>query len=583
MDAAAWVSALGLSVAARFEFEYSRIDFEALLWVAAIAVVSQAAWGLIVGLYPGRWRLGSFREAGLVGIGAAMIGVGLSAWLFTVEGTRPVPLSVSILAPGLFILFALGPRFVVRLMRDLEMVSHHTRSKRALFFGAGEAGHETIRALSRDPQSDLRPVAFLDDDATHHRLRVGQCRVVGGRDHIPEAATRFEANTMVITMPSAPRADIAAIAKASRTAGLEVLILPRMAQFFNGEVKSNQIRPLQFEDFLGRDPVALDCHQMERFIKDRRVLITGAGGSIGSELCVAVKQFKPAQLILLDRDENALHAAQLRLEGRALLDSEELVIADIRDSGRLKEVFEHHRPEVVFHAAALKHLTFLERFPREAMKTNVLGTLNVLEAAHRCGVGHFVNLSTDKAADPSNVLGYTKRIAERLTSGFTSDDGMLAVSVRFGNVLGSNGSIIPTLRHQILNGGPITITHPEVTRFFMTTPEAVDLVIQAGAIGRRGEVMVLDMGEPVRIIDLAHDLIAQLEPESDIEIEITGLRPGEKLHEVLTGPEEDPIRRPRDGITVCAVPPLHSAGLADIESAGDTDRVRLLLRNLARE
>ncbi len=581
-DSAVWLIALASSTAARWEFHYSSIDIGGLLLVATVAIASQTIWGLLVGLYPGRWRLGSFNEVGLVGVGATIIGAGLFVWIAGTSGTRPVPISAAIVGPSIFFLLALGPRFAVRMLREQRQISRHTRTRRALLFGAGEAGHEVIRALSRDSQSDIEPMAFLDDDPRNARLRIGRCRVVGDRNHIAAAAAQFEADTLVITMPSAPRADVAAIAKSAQAAGLEVLILPTIALSLNGEVKPDHLRPLQFDDFLGREPVTLDIDQMRSFIKGRRVLVTGAGGSIGSELCAAVERLEPAELTMLDRDENALHAVQLRLEGRALLDSERLVIADIRDAARIREVFEQCRPEIVFHAAALKHVTFLERFPLEAVKTNVLGTRNLLEAARLTGVERFINISTDKAADPINVLGYTKRIGERLTSGFGSNNGEVAVSVRFGNVLGSNGSVIPSMRQQILSGGPVTVTHPEVTRFFMTTREAVDLVIQAGAIGNHGEAMVLDMGEPVRIVDLAHDLIVQLKPDGDVEIEITGLRPGEKLHEVLTHPDEDPIRRPHDGITSYGVPRLHPSGLTDLDT-DSSELVRVVLRRLARD
>lgn len=564
VDWLAWAAALGVAMVARFEFTYARVDFGAVATFIVIAAAAQLLWGIGAGLYPGRWRLASFSETGVIAVGGVLIGSGLFWWALQTDGIRPVPLSVPLAGGALFILFALGARFVVRLSRDVRSVSRHTRHKRALFFGAGEAGHEAVEALMRDPEAEIQPVAFLDDSPAKSRLRVGGCRVVGRRQDIPDAAQRFGADTLVITMPSAPRADVAEVARIARGAGLDVLILPRMARFLSPEAAAGAIRHLTFSDFLGRDPVRLDLGGMARFIEGRRVLITGAGGSIGSELAAAVSRFSPERLFLVDRDENGLHGIQLRLEGRALLDTDDLIVANIREADRMTEVFSQCRPEVVFHAAALKHVPLLERFPVEGVKTNVIGTANVLRAAAAVGVDRFVNISTDKAADPVNVLGLTKRIGEMLTSAF-ADSGMTAMSVRFGNVLGSSGSVIPTFRAQIARGGPVTITHPEVTRYFMTIEEAAHLVVQAAVLGRRGEVLVLDMGKPVPIVDLARDLIAELDPGADIEIVYTGLRPGEKLHEQLVGPHERPTGQPHEAIAGYAVPPLAAALVENLD------------------
>jgi dTDP-glucose 4,6-dehydratase len=295
--------------------------------------------------------------------------------------------------------------------------------------------------------------------------------------------------------------------------------------------------PQQLPDLLGRREITLDIESAAGYLTGKRVLVTGAGGSIGSELCRQIHRFAPESLVMLDRDESALQSVQVSIEGRGLLDSRALVVCCIRDTERLRQVFEEHRPEVVFHAAALKHLPLLEMHPEEGWKSNVWGTQNLLEMSGKFGVEKFVNISTDKAADPTSVLGQTKRMAEQLTShaGMIYDDGTY-LSVRFGNVLGSRGSVLPLFRKQIEDGGPITVTDPDVTRFFMTIPEACELVIQAGALGADGEVLVLDMGEPVKIADLAKRLIA--ESGRQIEIQYTGLRPGEKMHEVLFSPEE---------------------------------------------
>ena len=299
----------------------------------------------------------------------------------------------------------------------------------------------------------------------------------------------------------------------------------------NGRISLGDLREFNVTDLLGRRPISTDLSKISGYLNGKVVLITGAGGSIGSELARQVRTLGPSKLILLDRDESALHAVQLSLYGSGLLDTDDMVLCDIRDRDDLQAVFEDHRPQVVFHAAALKHLPMLERFPREGWKTNVLGSLNVLECAHQVGVVNFVNISTDKAADASSVLGRTKRLAERLTAWYGQTYDLPYVSVRFGNVLGSRGSVFYTFLAQIERGGPVTVTHPDVTRYFMTIPEACQLVLQAGAIGGPGDAMVLDMGEPIKIVDVAERLIA--ESGKRVKIEFTGLRPGEKLHEAL--------------------------------------------------
>ena len=302
-------------------------------------------------------------------------------------------------------------------------------------------------------------------------------------------------------------------------------MLPNLHQILNGKVGLRDLRDIDITDLLGRDPVDTDVAASAGYITGKRVLVTGAGGSIGSELCRQLVSFDPAALLMLDRDESALHSLQLSIDGHGLLDTENVILADIRDREALGAVFAKHRPQVVFHAAALKHLPMLEQYPAEAWKTNVLGTANVLEAAREAGVEVFVNISTDKAANPTSVLGYSKRIAERLTAGVAHETPGKFVSVRFGNVLGSRGSVLPAFADQIAQGGPVTVTHPDVTRFFMMIPEACELVIQAAAVGRDGEAMVLEMGQPVRILDVAQQMI-EMSGRTDIEIVFTGLRDG---------------------------------------------------------
>ncbi len=353
------------------------------------------------------------------------------------------------------------------------------------------------------------------------------------------------------------RADAALIRKVSDdadAAGLRLLVLPLLADILEGHAQLGDLRDVSIDDIIGRHPIDTELESIASFITDKRVLVTGAGGSIGSELCRQLVRFSPAEIIMLDRDETGLQGSQIALFGHGLLDTKEVVLADIRDADTIEEIFLNRRPEIVFHAAALKHLPMLEQYPNEAWQTNVLGTLNVLNAAKAAGVATFVNISTDKAANPTSILGHSKRLGEKLTAWFAGDTKMSYLSVRFGNVIGSRGSMLPTFTSQIEAGGPLTLTHPDVTRYFMTIPEACQLVIQAGAIGSPGEVLILDMGEPVRIMDVAERMIAKSGRE--IGIVITGLRHGEKLHEELVGLGENDERPIHPKISHTGVPAL---------------------------
>ena len=395
--------------------------------------------------------------------------------------------------------------------------------------------------------------------------------VAGGREQLIDLVKTTRAELLVVAAPSISSESLRDLSRRALDADVAVRVVPPVTELIDGHVGTDDVRPITEADLLGRHQVDTDIASISGYVTGRSVLITGAGGSIGSELSRQIHRFGPSQLVLLDRDESALHALQMALHGRALLDDDTLVVADIRDRERMREVFGRFRPEVVFHAAALKHLPLLEMQPAEAVKTNVHGTLHVLEAAAEAGVVRFVNISTDKAADPSSVLGYTKRIAEQLTSWFASREAGAFLSVRFGNVLGSRGSVLGAFEKQVADGGPITVTHPEVTRFFMTVTEAVQLVVQAGAVGGEGEALVLDMGEPVRIDDVARRLVAQ--SDRPIDIVSTGLRPGEKLHEVLLGAGESDSRPAHPLISHVRVPASASGRVRELE-IGPADSIR---------
>ncbi len=560
VDVVSWVFALVFVSLIRNDFQLGIISWSRLSMVIAMAVACQLLVGYLAALYRNRWRLGSFDEAIAVAICVTLTTCVVSlVVLIGINHARVlVPASTSVMGGFVAVVLMAGSRVFARWVLQLSRKPRDAAS-RVLVFGAGNGGAQVVDAMLADPQSPYLPVGFIDDDPAKRHFRHRGISVLGTRKQIVRAAREAQADTLLIAIPSAAHGLMAEAADLAEQEGLNVLVLPPVAELFGGHVDVAHIRELDVEDLLGRNPVETDLEAIAGYLTGRRVLVTGAGGSIGSELSRQIHRYAPSELILLDRNENALHSVQLSIEGRALLDTDNIVLADIRDAEAVRKVFADRRPDVVFHAAALKHLPILERFPAEAFKTNVIGTANVLAAAVASGVDRFVNVSTDKAADPSSVLGYTKRLAERITAHVAADNPGTFLSVRFGNVLGSDGSVLRTFRAQVASGGPITVTHPDVTRYFMTVSEAVQLVIQAGAIGSDGEALVLDMGEPVRIDDVARRLAAQA--PRPIKIVYTGLRPGEKCHEVLLGAGEVDVRPVHPLISHVPVPPL-SVGTA---------------------
>lgn len=573
LDAVVLVGATLLTVAARLDLTAARtVDPVGLAWYLVVVVVVLLAVGTAV-VYRGQYRYGSFEElsvlAIVVGV-SAVAGLAFAVLAPSADGPRVVPLSVPVVSAALTLIGLAGLRWIGRRAIDAQSAPRED-TERVLVLGAGESGYQVIRAMLKDPSSPYRPVGLVDDDQTKKNLRIEGVRVLGTSEDLPELARRTGATTLVLAVRAASAAEVRTLAATARAAGLRLLSVPSTSKMLGSEIGLGDIRALTVEDLLGRHQISTDVHEIAAYLTGRRILVTGAGGSIGSELCRQIHAFRPSALIMLERDESALHAVQLSIEGHALLDSADLVLADIRDRRRLGEVFAEQKPDVVFHAAALKHLPLVEANPGEALQSNVWGTLNVLEAAREVGVERFINISTDKAADPTSVLGWTKRIAERLTAEFARD-GSLYMSVRFGNVLGSRGSVLHTFADQVARGGPITLTDARVTRYFMTVPEAVELVIQCGAIGGAGESLVLDMGEPVLIAELAAR-IADL-AGATVEIVETGLRPGEKLHEDLIGVDEVGTRRAHPLITHVPVPPLDPAAVLVIDPYRERDEVR---------
>jgi FlaA1/EpsC-like NDP-sugar epimerase len=529
-----------------------------------IAVAVGALCGvlfLLVGwsmrLHQGRAQLGTFEDAVLVVTVTGIVSAVEIVGYVLVGRGHSVNGSLAVTGPLLAFALMIWARGLFRVLHDRSAKPRSTgRLTPVVVAGAGEGGRQLVMSMLRDPTSQWRPVALVDDDPLKRHRRIRGVPVLGATGELAHVAAQVGATTAIIAIPSASSDTIRGLSGMANDAGLDLKVVPSTSQLLNPtEVAISDVRDLHVTDLLGRHVIDTDVSSIAGYLTDRRVLVTGAGGSIGSELCRQISRFGPAELIMLDRDESALHAVQLSIYGKAMLDTDDVVLGDIRDAQFVIDLFERRRPQVVFHAAALKHLPLLERAPGEAVKTNIWGTLTILEAAAAAGVERFVNISTDKAANPCSVLGYSKRLAEGLTASVASDADGTFMSVRFGNVLGSRGSVLAAFTAQIAAGGPITVTDPCVTRYFMTIEEAVQLVIQAAAIGRDGEALVLDMGEPVSIDSVARQLIEL--SGKDIAIQYTGLRNGEKMHEELLGDGESDARPVHALISQTRVPPFH--------------------------
>lgn len=550
IDVALWCGATLAAVLLRFDFELGHLRMGVINFLA-VAIVCHLALGFSVGPYAIGHANASIEEA--VDLTRVVAISCFSAFLINLV-TNPlwVPRSVPLITGISALLAMFGARFIVRLRSTQTAVAKDNR--RVLIFGAGQGGRQLIRSLVRDPNSNLVPIGILDDDSRKRRWKIDGVKVLGTRNDLSRVAHETNAEILAIAIPSADSALLRELRDLADDNRLDLRVLPRTRDLL-GRPGANDLRSLDLADLLGRGEVELDATAISGTIAGKTVLVTGAGGSIGSELCRQISRFGPKRLIMLDRDESALHATQISLTGRALLDGEDTVLADIRDLDRVQEVMNWVRPEVVFHAAALKHLPLLERYPEEAWKTNVLGSLNVLDAARITGVRHFVNISTDKAANPTSILGHSKRLTERLTAHMAANSSGSYVSVRFGNVLGSRGSVVTAFTQQIQRGGPVTVTHPDVERYFMLIPEACQLVLESAAIGTDGHVMVLNMGQPAKIVDVARTLI-ELSGHRDIDIVYTGLRPGEKLSEQLFQDGDDIKQSAHPLVTHVSVPPI---------------------------
>ena len=520
-----------------------------------LAMALQSIGGYVNGLYRRRYVVGSLDEARVLTFLALGVTVILSA---VVLATAAIPRSVILAMFPMALLIMGAVRLVFRAIVEGRSVPGE-EAVPALLYGAGELGHTVVRQMSVDPHSEFKPVGFIDDDRSKRGFVINGLKVLGSGKRLAEIAERTGAQAVIICQNRADSSFLREVHDVTDALGIRLLVFPSTNEALSQRRNARSLRDVSVDDLVGRHPADIDLSSVAGYLSGKRVLVTGAGGSIGSELCRQIHKFGPSELFMLDRDESGLHSTQISIFGHGLLDTRDAVLADIRERDDLLRVFRDRRPEVVFHAAALKHLPMLEQYPSEAWKTNVLGTLNVLKAAMDVGVEHFVNISTDKAANPTSALGHSKRTAEQLAAWAAKQDEGSYVSVRFGNVLGSRGSMLPTFQAQIEKGGPVTVTHPDVTRYFMTIPEACELVVQAGAIGEDGQVMILDMGEPVRIMDVAQRMIDM--SGKDVEIVFTGLRHGEKLHEDLFAVDEQVASPKHPRISHAPVPALQPEGL----------------------
>lgn len=554
---------IGLYIACNFNYisDFYYIFFEKFLVFAGLTLLVQ----FVFGSYRSLWRYASVDELLRLTL-ATMVNIAI---LYQLIGLLSLYMPKSFyFAYGICLLmFTGGIRFTYRIGRRLKLLTGFSRGyqPRVLIVGAGKAGLMVLKELLENPTVNKKPVGFIDDDPVKRNMKVMGVKVVGDVASLPMVLEDQKIDEVVLAMPSASKQRISEVAKLCVGSGCKVRMLPSIGEIIDGKVSMQKIRDVDIKDLLGRDEIQVDLFEISNYLRGQTVIVTGGGGSIGSELCRQIAKFEPEKMIILDNYENNAYDIQLELQRKYPAMKLETIIASVREDFRVNAIFDRYRPDVVFHAAAHKHVPLMETSPEEAIKNNVFGTLNVVRAAHTYKAKRFVLISTDKAVNPTNIMGATKRVAEMIIQAYDKQSSTDFVAVRFGNVLGSNGSVIPVFKKQIERGGPVTVTDPKIIRYFMTIPEAVQLVIQAGAMASGGEIFVLDMGEPVKILNLAENLIklSGFEPYKDIEIEFTGLRPGEKLYEELLMDSEG-LRTTKNKRIFIGQPGAHS--IEDIEN-----------------
>jgi len=573
----AWLAAYWLRLSPDVPDFYQAQAFDTLPLVIAV----HAAVFFAFGLYRGIWRFASLPDLQRI-IGAAVIGaLTVSAVLFMQQAPVPVPRSVLIITPVLLVMIMGGSRLAYRGWKEQRFGDPGAAGREpVIVLGGAEAAANLIRELARSPQWLV--VGVFDDNRTHHGRQIHGATVYGAIADLPGQRARLSAGRAIIAMPEAGHRERRRAIETARAAGLQVLTVPSFDDLLSGRVTVSQIRNVELDDLLGRDPVQLDTTGLREWLGEQVVLVTGAGGSIGSELCRQVARYRPKRIVLLENSEFSLYTVEQEFAQRFPDTAITPVIGSITDPRQVNHVLAAYRPTVVFHAAAYKHVPLMENENAwQAVLNNVLGTRIVAKASIAHGVGKFVLISTDKAVNPTNVMGASKRLAELVCQSLQRADGTRFVIVRFGNVLGSTGSVIPKFREQIAAGGPVTVTHPEITRYFMSIPEAVQLVMQAGLMGKGGEIFVLDMGEPVKIADLARDMIRLSGfDENEIRIVYTGLRPGEKLYEEVLADGESSLPTPHPKLRIAQVRPADPAMLEQLSAwlsgsdAPDADTVK---------
>lgn len=503
-------------------------------------------------LYKSLYRYAGIND--LITIFSSCLVANMGTVTFLTIMQTPFPRSVYVIVGILDLLFIGGVRFGIRVLSKTDEFKSRLKreGKRVLIIGAGDAGAMIIREMKNHSELKSYPVAIIDDDITKEGKSLSGVPVIGQREDILSVVRKKQIDEIIIAIPSAGKKEIKKVVNECKQTKAKIRIVPGMYEVLDGTVNLEKVRDVDIRDVLGRDEVQLDSNLIAKYIENEVVLVSGAGGSIGSELCRQISRFKPKQLIMLDIYENGVFELQNELKKIFPSMVYEVKIASVRDKKMMHEIVKRYKPAVIFHAAAHKHVPLMEANPKAAVKNNVFGTLNLAQAAHEHGVKRFVMISTDKAVNPTNIMGASKRLCEMIVQSLDKISSTEFVAVRFGNVLGSNGSVIPIFKKQISEGGPVTVTHPEITRYFMTIPEASQLVLQAGAIAKGGEIFILDMGEPVKILNLAEDVIrlSGYEPYEDIQIVFSGLRPGEKLYEELLLAEEGMTKTPHEKIFV---------------------------------
>ena len=531
-----------LALLIRYEFVYDAIDKKFLNSIYSFMPFTMLITVMVfevLRLYNSLWAFASVNElqniVAACGVTAALNGLGLMI------AKKPVPRSFYFMFVFLLIAFTFASRFSYRFFRSLKQKGRKKEHcSNIMVIGAGEAANLIIRDIINSKYTHMQIKCIIDDDVNKHGKYIQGIKIIGGREKIKEAVDTYAIDEIFIAMPSVPKSVISGIIDICKDTTCKLRTLPGMYQLVNGEVNVSQLKDVDVEDLLGRDPIVVDLDSILGYVQGRCVLITGGGGSIGSELCRQVASHRPSRLIIVDIYENNAYDIQQELKQKYPELNLLVLIASVRNTKRIYKIFETYRPDIVYHAAAHKHVPLMEDSPNEAIKNNVMGTWKTAQAAAFFGTKKFVMISTDKAVNPTNIMGASKRICEMIVQVFNRHYDTEFVAVRFGNVLGSNGSVIPLFKKQIEAGGPVTVTHPDIIRYFMTIPEAVSLVLQAGAYAKGGEIFVLDMGKPVKILDLAKNLIrlSGYKVDEDIKIEFTGLRPGEKLYEELLMDEE---------------------------------------------